>query len=370
MDRRAASSVPSRPSCLRTTLEAIGPTSVQFNRVRSPYPKAALVTGSGQRCRTSGAPRQFAVTSSLAAAVCLHLAILAGLTLVRQPPAERIAPQQTVLEVLTLPEVEPSPPPPSAPGETSASATLADNAPPPVPADSEPLVPPTPVIVADPSSAEPAAVAEVSPTETSASVDDAAPPAAKPSSPPSSDATVGPLPDTVAPSPQPAVAVVAEPQQAERPAVQRTPPRVRLPSRPVARAAPRAHAEPGEQAIPAPASPVTSALPAVAATPARPAPAHNADQEAAFEARIREAVQAAVRYPVAARMMGLTGRARVELAYRTGVVTNVALAQSAGSPMLDEAAMTAARTAHYPPAPPDMGEHLLRFLIWVEFKTG
>ena len=105
------------------------------------------------------------------------------------------------------------------------------------------------------------------------------------------------------------------------------------------------------------------------AAPPSAKPARNLDHEAALEARIRDAVQAAVRYPAAARMMSLTGRARVQLDYRSGTASP-ALVQSAGVQMLDDAALSAARNAHYPAAPPDVGDRLLRLLVWVEFKPG
>jgi len=98
--------------------------------------------------------------------------------------------------------------------------------------------------------------------------------------------------------------------------------------------------------------------------------APSADAEARLEARIRDAVQAAVTYPSAARMMGLTGRARVLLEYYAGSVDNPTLAQSSGTPMLDSAALAAARGAHYPKPPPDLEGQRLRLLVWVEFKTG
>ena len=106
---------------------------------------------------------------------------------------------------------------------------------------------------------------------------------------------------------------------------------------------------------------------APAAPPARPG---SADQEAALEAHIREAVQAAVQYPAAARMMGVTGRARMLLNYRSGAVSNPTLTQSSGTPMLDDAALAAARTARYPAAPPEVEGRLLRLLVWVEFRPA
>jgi len=106
---------------------------------------------------------------------------------------------------------------------------------------------------------------------------------------------------------------------------------------------------------------------ALAAPPAHP---RSADQDAALEARIRDAVQAAVHYPAAARMMGVTGRARVLLDYRSGAVTSPTLMQSSGTPLLDDAALAAARTARYPAAPPEVEGRLLRLLVWVEFRPA
>jgi len=107
--------------------------------------------------------------------------------------------------------------------------------------------------------------------------------------------------------------------------------------------------------------------PPVAPFPSLPA---LANQEAALEARVRDAVQAAVHYPAAARMMGVTGRARVLLDYRNGSVASPILAQSSGVSMLDEAALAAARAARYPPPPPAIVGRLLRLLVWVEFRSG
>ncbi len=95
-----------------------------------------------------------------------------------------------------------------------------------------------------------------------------------------------------------------------------------------------------------------------------------ADAEAALEARIRDAVQAAMHYPASARMMGVTGRARLQLQYRGGGLLGSALLQSSGTSVLDDAALAAARTAHYPPAPPEIEGRTLLLLVWVEFRAG
>ncbi len=135
---------------------------------------------------------------------------------------------------------------------------------------------------------------------------------------------------------------------------------------------PRATTRPGPRssitALPAAADAAASARANIAQLAAPSA--HAVDQEAVLEARIRDAVQAAVRYPAAARMMGVTGRARVQLEYRNGAVDDPLLAQSSGAPMLDHAAINAAQEAHYPPAPPQLAGRLMRFLVWVEFRSA
>ena len=94
------------------------------------------------------------------------------------------------------------------------------------------------------------------------------------------------------------------------------------------------------------------------------------EQRATLEGRVRDAVQAAVHYPAAARMMGLAGRARLRLNYRDGGVDSPSVAQSSGTPMLDQAALKAAQGAHYPATPPELVGHLLPLLVWVEFRNG
>jgi len=170
-------------------------------------------------------------------------------------------------------------------------------------------------------------------------------------------------------TPQPETAAVVAPSL---PVIEATPPPklVRALPRPSphpATTAPRIIAARQDSAASA-APPKTEAN--AAAVPSPSSSPRSANFEAALEARIRDAVQAAVHYPAAARMMGVTGRARVLLDYRSGSVSSPMLAQSSGASMLDEAALAAARAAHYPPAPAEIQGQLLRLLVWVEFKPG
>jgi protein TonB len=87
----------------------------------------------------------------------------------------------------------------------------------------------------------------------------------------------------------------------------------------------------------------------------------------ALTSRIRAAVQQAVQCPAAARMMGESGKAAVAFDYRNGeIVSGAQIARSSGTPVLDTAALTAVRRAHYPQPAPDAANQLFHLLIWIE----
>lgn len=123
-------------------------------------------------------------------------------------------------------------------------------------------------------------------------------------------------------------------------------------------------------APPGPADPNVASQAPVAPAPvpavSNPTEIHSADIMAVFGSRIRAAVQAALRYPRAARMMNLTGRARIQFEYRSGTVHGIHLTQSAGNALLDDAALSAVREASYPQAPPEIGDRPLLLRVWVE----
>jgi protein TonB len=107
---------------------------------------------------------------------------------------------------------------------------------------------------------------------------------------------------------------------------------------------------------------MVSARPAAATAGAEDKPA-----ALAMTARIRAAVQAAVRCPSAARMMGQSGKAAIAFDYRDGTVLgDVQVARSSGTPALDAAAQAAVRGAHYPEAQTEDLNHVFHLLIWVE----
>jgi TonB family protein len=219
----------------------------------------------------------------------------------------------------------------------------------------------------DPAASEPSAdraeAAPTRPVEADASATPATPdvPEAAPDLTP--EALV--LPAPAPPPPKPADEALPVPSVV-RPAPSRqasVPPRREAPRRVATRDA-------APETVQGSAAPSTTPAQSFTA-PVNPAPAaRDVNQEAALQARIRDAVQASVRYPAAARMMGITGRARILLDYRDGAVSGPMLVQPSGSPVLDQAALAAAQTARYPVPPAVLVGHLLRLLVWVEFRPG
>ena len=87
-----------------------------------------------------------------------------------------------------------------------------------------------------------------------------------------------------------------------------------------------------------------------------------------FEGRLRAAVQAALRYPAAARMMSVTGQAQVGFRWCDGVPSALQVVSSAGMAALDDAAIAAVRTAAYPEPPENLEHHTLNLVVKVNFK--
>ena len=109
--------------------------------------------------------------------------------------------------------------------------------------------------------------------------------------------------------------------------------------------------------------------------PAPPLPAQhpataNPDAVATFEGRLRQAVQDAMVYPPAAKMMKQQGRAKVGFTYLDGAASGIRLIQSSGVPSLDDAALAAARAAGFPPPPSELQHRSLPCLIWIEFNLS
>ncbi|MDR3391825.1 MAG: energy transducer TonB [Sulfuriferula sp.] len=142
---------------------------------------------------------------------------------------------------------------------------------------------------------------------------------------------------------------------------------------------PPVHVAAAPAAVPPPSTPapVVSApvtAPVVAAPPPPPPPvaSHNetAEKEAAFSAQLKAAIQAALIYPPAARMMSVHGKAQVEFEFEDGTRSQIHVIQSSGSTMLDQAAIQAASNARIPPTPEFLKGKKKTYQIWVEFNLG
>ncbi len=93
-----------------------------------------------------------------------------------------------------------------------------------------------------------------------------------------------------------------------------------------------------------------------------------ADKMAMFEGRVNSAVQSALHYPPAARMLHRQGQVRVAFNYQDGVVSKIHLLVASGFHLLDQAAMTTVQSAAYPMPPADLRGHLLHMTVWVQFR--
>ena len=136
---------------------------------------------------------------------------------------------------------------------------------------------------------------------------------------------------------------------------------------------PRALPPPPQPRIQPPPAPLPATKPAMPVPPPPPAPPPKprtpdiAAVKFSFEGSLREAIQAAVHFPEAARLMHVQGRTLVRFAFRDGHVSAVQVVTSSGVPPLDQAAIAAVRQAPYPPTPAALAGRTLSFEIWVRF---
>jgi TonB family protein len=120
--------------------------------------------------------------------------------------------------------------------------------------------------------------------------------------------------------------------------------------------------------------PPAQAAPPIPPTPPAPAlpPAPSLGEIDQFRVAMRDAVQRVANgvYPQAAQMAHETGAPAIGFTYRDGVVTNIALIRSSGYPLLDEAALQAARIAHYPPPPAGFAGRTYTVIVTVIFQMA
>jgi protein TonB len=183
-----------------------------------------------------------------------------------------------------------------------------------------------------------------------------------------------------APQPLAPVQIVLEapkpaPKPQAPPVVKPPPPKPRPRPHPVAQHRPRPTPTPQQPRIVAPPAPAPQTHPAMPVQPPppppppppRPAVPDAATVQADFAARLRSAIQSAVRYPRAAQMMQLQGNALVAFTWLDGSVSALSIVHSSGSSMLDAAALAAVRDAFMPPTPLALRGRVLTFSIRVRF---
>ncbi|WP_406868358.1 energy transducer TonB [Paraburkholderia fungorum] len=187
----------------------------------------------------------------------------------------------------------------------------------------------------------------------------AAPPTSAPKQPqavppkPAAPPIAHPLPKPTVHPPVP-VHHTAPPRPATPPQPATSPPPVPVPA-----------AAPNAPATDAPAAPATQQPPAVP-----PPAAGGGAGDPSFDASLRAAIETALHYPEAARMAGLSGRARVAFIYRDGAASDVRLAVSSGIGALDRAALAAVRDAVYPQPAPGLAGKPLSKQLWVTFDLN
>ncbi len=181
-----------------------------------------------------------------------------------------------------------------------------------------------------------------------------------------------------APQPLAPVQIVLEaprpaPKPLAPPVVKPKPPKP-MPPKPRARPhpLPRPLPTPVQPRIVTPPAPTPQTRPAMPVAPPPPPPPKPAkpDPEAvkfSFEAALREAIQATVHFPEAARLMHVQGRTLVRFTFRDGHVSAIRIVTSSGVPPLDQAAIAAVRNAPCPPTPAALAGRALSFEIWVRF---
>lgn len=201
--------------------------------------------------------------------------------------------------------------------------------------------------------------------------------------------------DSAPPPPAPMQIVLATPKPAPQAVAPRTPkppepkplpkpipkPDVKPPPRPLLhKIAPKpvqpAPPLPTAESPPSPVPDTRPAMPVIAPrAQAKPLPPaveapDVASIKAHFEAELRSAIQAAVHYPQAARLMRLSGKTLISFTFTHGRATAISIARSSGNDSLDQAAMIAVRNAKYPPTPTVLGNTAMRFTLWVMFNIS
>ncbi|WP_308388024.1 energy transducer TonB [Acidithiobacillus sp. AMEEHan] len=167
-------------------------------------------------------------------------------------------------------------------------------------------------------------------------------------------------PKPTPPAPKPPVPTLPKPAPKPTPKPQ---------PRPLPRPAPRPTPTPVREVLPP--SPLPSPVQAPPAPPVKPAPPPpapaNPAVKADYLAQVKGAIQAAVHFPDAARMLGQGGRVQVEFTLQDGVITSLHILQKGSMDSFNSAALSAVRDARLPPVPAELKGKRFQLELWVEF---
>ena len=171
----------------------------------------------------------------------------------------------------------------------------------------------------------------------------------------------------VPPAPKPAVTPKPRPKPIPHPPPKHAVAPKPAPTRPLPKAVP-------PKPAPLPPSPVAAPVPPPPPAPLRaaplppPPPAPDPQVRDSYLGRVKAAIQAAVRYPAAARMMGEQGRVEVAFALKDGVADGVRVLVPGIAAGFNDAALAAVRAARVPAPPPALAGKRMNLTLWVEFK--
>ncbi len=190
------------------------------------------------------------------------------------------------------------------------------------------------------------------------------------------------------PPPQPVEITLTQPKPQPKVVTPKPPPPKPKPPKPKPKPLPRPKVRhivhpkplplPPKPRIQPPPAPVPAARPAMPVAPPPPPPppprkppkVDTAALQMSFEVLMREAIQDAVHYPEAARLMQVEGRTQVAFTFLDGRVSQLRVVHSSGVPSLDRAALQAVRTAPYPAPPAALAGRPLAFVVWVRFRLS
>jgi protein TonB len=125
--------------------------------------------------------------------------------------------------------------------------------------------------------------------------------------------------------------------------------------------------------LPTPPAPAVANSPIAEPVPTPPAPPppivnnEAAEKETSFAAQLKAAIQAALIYPPAARMMAARGKVRLAFIFKDGIFSKIDIVQSSGNNLLDQAATAAVSHADVPPIPESIKGKNMPYLITLNF---